>query len=111
MVGHIAFSPVTIDSELKDWYGLGPISVLPDYQRQGVGSALIHDGLLKIRDLGAKGCVLLGDPAYYRRFGFLPHPDLVLAGVSPEYFQTISFGNETSRGKVEYHQAFSVCDS
>ena len=55
------------------WYGLGPLSVLPPYQRQGIGGALIHEGLSRLKGLGARGCCLVGHPAYYQRFGF-QHP-------------------------------------
>ncbi|MFN8663891.1 MAG: N-acetyltransferase [Thermomicrobiales bacterium] len=70
VVGHVAFSLVSIADEPGTWYGLGPVSVAPSRQRQGIGTALIETGLAQVRDLGAEGCVLLGDPAYYRRFGF-----------------------------------------
>jgi putative acetyltransferase len=63
VVGHIAFSAVTISDESAGWYGLGPVSVLPELQRQGIGKTLIHKGLSLLRALGAKGCVLVGDRA------------------------------------------------
>src|SRR5262245_55262003 len=59
IVGHVVFSDVTINGELQGWYGLGPISVLPESQKQGIGSRLIHEGLAQIRERGAKGCVVL----------------------------------------------------
>jgi putative acetyltransferase len=65
IVGHVAFSIVLINGEDIGWYGLGPISVAPAHQKQGIGSALVKEGLAKIRELGAKGCVLEGSPAYY----------------------------------------------
>ena len=65
MVGHIAFSPVTFSDGSKNWYGLGPVSVLPDYQKQGVGTKLVNEGLHLLKDLGAGGCVLVGDPNFY----------------------------------------------
>jgi putative acetyltransferase len=74
-VGHIAFSPVTISDGSLNWYGLGPISVWPGYQRQGIGKALMREGLLRLKTLGANGCVLAGDPAYYERFGFRSFPE------------------------------------
>lgn len=70
IVGHVAFSPVTVGVESDGWYGLGPVSVWPDKQRQGIGSALINEGLAILKANGAKGGVLIGDPAYYGRFGF-----------------------------------------
>src|SRR5512136_427255 len=58
VVGHIAFSPVTISNGTRNWYGLGPVSVLPEYQRRGIGKALIWEGLSRLRALHAQGCCL-----------------------------------------------------
>lgn len=76
VIGHVAFSPVTIDGEDQGWFGLGPVSVRPDLQGRGIGGALIRQGLNELRAQGAAGCVLLGNPGYYRRFGFENDPDL-----------------------------------
>jgi len=62
VIGHIAFSPVTISDGTPNWYGLGPVSVLPAYQRQGIGKALIREGLSRLKDMNAKGCCLVGHP-------------------------------------------------
>ena len=77
VVGHIAFSPVTVSDGTRGWYGLGPVSVLPEQQRQGIGSALINEGLSSLKALGARGCALVGDPQYVRavRVQELPAPD------------------------------------
>lgn len=107
IVGHVAFSLVTINGESQDWYGLGPISVQPALQKQGIGSKLIQEGLTQIREMGAKGCVLEGDPNYYHRFGFKSYPTLIYEGApAPQYFMAIPFYNEVPNGKVEYHPAF-----
>ena len=109
LVGHVAFSPVTINEKFVDWYGLGPISVAPELQKQGIGSKLITDGLARLRNLGAKGCVLEGSPAYYSRFGFKPRAGLTYhAAPAPEYFMALPFYEEVLTGNVEYHQAFYV---
>ena len=72
VVGHILFSPVEIErkSSALMSLGLGPVAVLPDHQRQGVGAELMAEGLNRCRAMGAECVVLLGDPAYYARFGF-----------------------------------------
>ena len=107
VVGHVAFSKVTINGEDQDWYGLGPISVQPDLQKQGIGSRLIQAGLARIREMGAKGCVLEGDPNYYHRFGFKSYPNLIYEGApAPQYFMALPFYDEVPSGKVEYHPAF-----
>ena len=106
ILGHVAFSPVTIDGAEHGWFGLGPVSVRPGRQRGGIGSVLIREGLRRLRENGAAGCVLLGDPAYYGRFGFVNDPALVLEGVPPEYFMRLGFGAELPAGTVRYHAAF-----
>jgi len=106
IVGHIAFSKVTINDEFIDWYGLAPVSVAPQYQNQGVGSQLIEEGLKLLQKLNAKGCVLLGEPGCYQRFGFEADEKLILPDVPTEYFQALSFGGSTPDGIVKYHRAF-----
>jgi putative acetyltransferase len=106
LIGHVAVSPVSISDGALRWFGLGPISVLPQYQRHGVGSQLMREALRILRQRGASGCVVLGEPEYYGRFGFEADPNLVLSGVPPEYFQAIAFDSSTPRGTVTYHSAF-----
>jgi putative acetyltransferase len=108
VVGHVAFSPVAISDGSPDWYGLGPVSVLPVLQARGVGRALLERGLAGLRDLGAAGCVLVGDPAFYTRFGFANTSDLVLDGVPPEYFMALRLGGARAVGTVEFHEAFTA---
>ena len=108
VLGHVAFSPVQIGGEDKGWYGLGPVSVSPDRQGEGIGGKLIREGLALLRAAGAKGCVLLGDPGYYGRFGFKADQRLKLPGVPPEYFQCLAFGPDIPEGDVAYDKAFDV---
>jgi len=108
VIGHIAFSPVTISDGTRDWYGLGPVSVLPEYQRQGVGKALIQEGLSRLKDMNAKGCCLVGHPDYYRKFGFKNMPELVLEGVPREVFFALSFDGNTPHGTVTFHDGFKA---
>lgn len=107
-VGHVAVSPVTVSDGSRDWYGLGPVAVVPAFQRRGFGARLIEQALLELRSVGATGCVVLGDPAYYGRFGFAAQPRLVLPGVPPEYFQALSFTGVMATGTVAYHAAFGA---
>lgn len=108
VVGHIALSPVTISDGSTGWFGLGPISVLPAWQGQGIGAALMHAALEALRQQGAHGCVLLGEPAYYGRFGFRAEPGLVLPGVPPEYFQALCLQPPLAQGEVQYSPAFEA---
>jgi putative acetyltransferase len=108
IVAHVAVSPVSISDGTPGWFGLGPVSVVPRYQRRGIGSRLVLEALRLIRASGASGCVVLGEPEYYGRFGFRVNPDLGLPGVPPEYFQTISFNSSRPRGIVAYDEAFQA---
>lgn len=110
IIGHIAFSPVTINGEDGSWFGLGPVSVQPDLQGRGVGDALIRQGLHELRKQGAAGCVVLGDPAFYRRFGFENDPDLKYTQAPPEYFMQVTFNGSVPAGQVEYHGAFGAIE-
>ncbi|MES2490807.1 MAG: N-acetyltransferase [Pseudomonadota bacterium] len=108
VVGHIAFSPVQFSDGSSHWYGLGPVAVLPELQQLGIGKALIERGLADLRAIGAEGCVLLGDPNYYGRFGFKSRTDCVYEGVPQEYFQSLTFGQHSAVGRVTYHEAFNA---
>jgi putative acetyltransferase len=107
VVGHVAISPISISDGAIGWYGLGPISVAPEYQRRGIGSRLMREALRVLREHGAAGCVVLGEPGYYWRFGFRVDPELSLPGVPPEYFQAVSFGASHPNGIASYHPAFN----
>lgn len=108
IVGHVAFSPVKINGTAKGWYGLGPVSVWPNLQRTGIGQALIGDGLDRLKRLNAQGCVVLGDPAYYSRFGFMSDPELRYGDVPPEYFQRLVFTAVAPKGEVAFHTGFDA---
>jgi putative acetyltransferase len=108
VVGHVAFSPVTISDGTRNWYGLGPVSVLPEYQRQGIGSALIQEGLSRLKGLNAKGCCLVGHPDYYKRFGFRNVPGFFHEGVPQEVFLALSFDGHIPQGTVTFHEGFKA---
>jgi putative acetyltransferase len=106
VIGHIAFSPVTLSDGTPDWYGLGPVAVLPEHQRQGVGKALVRAGLARLKALDARGCCVVGHPAYYTKFGFENVPGLVHEGVPPEVFFALSFDGRVPQGSVTFHEGF-----
>lgn len=106
VVGHVAFSPVAMSDGTPDWYGLGPVSVLPEHQKRGIGRALIAEGLSRLKGLGAQGCALVGDPGYYARFGFRNDPALVHEGVPQEVFLVLPFDGRVPQGRVSFHPAF-----
>ena len=108
VVGHIAFSPVAISDGTRDWYGLGPVSVLPEYQRHGIGKVLMQEGLSRLKNMNARGCCLVGHPDYYAKFGFKNMRGLVLEGVPREFFVALSFDGHTPQGTVTFHDAFKA---
>ena len=108
VVGHVAFSPVIISDGTTGWYGLGPVSVLPDYQKQGIGKALINKGLSLLKDMGGEGCALVGDPNYYKRFGFKNYPELIHEGIPQEVFLVLPFTEKIPKGIVVFHEGFKA---
>lgn len=114
VIGHIAFSPVTIADGAQGWFGLGPVSVSPSFRKQGIGKQLVELGLLRLRAQGAAGCVVVGDPMFYGRFGFINQPQLTLPGVPQDVFLALSFDGSTPpvypRGEVTYDAAFFAKD-
>lgn len=106
VVGHIAFSPVTISDGTKNWYGLGPVSVLPGHQGRRIGTALVNNGLALLKSMGSKGCATVGLPTYYNRFGFKNHPQLIYKGIPQEVFVAKSLAGRVPSGTVEFHQVF-----
>ena len=108
IVGHIAFSPVAMSDGTRDWYGLGPVSVHPDFQNQGIGKALVRKGLSRLKELETRGCCLVGHPQYYRQFGFENVGGLVFEGVPPEVFFVLSFDGNIPQGQVVFHEGFNA---
>ena len=108
VAGHVAFSPVKISDGSSGWYGLGPVSVLPELQRQGIGKALIREGLDRLKETNATGCVLVGEPDYYKRFGFKQYPKLAHEGIPPKYVLALPFGKTKPRGAITFHEAFNA---
>lgn len=108
VVGHIALSPVRVSDGTEGWFGLGPVSVLPEHQRRGIGGKLIEQGLSRLREMGARGCCLVGHPGYYGRFGFEHVEGLGVEGVPPEVFFALSFEGPVPQGRVGFHEAFQA---
>ncbi len=108
VVGHIAFSPVTISDGSPGWYGLGPISVLPELHNHGIGKSLMQEGLARLKSMGAKGCILVGDPGYYERFGFRSPKDLVIEGVPQQFVLALPLEEKKASGTVVFHEAFAA---
>lgn len=108
IVGHIAFSPVTIDGTHDDWFGLGPVSVEPAQQKRGIGRTLIDTGLALLKDGGARGCALIGSPDLYGRFGFRSDGRLTYESIDPGYVQWLAFDGRPPSGELKFSPAFSL---
>lgn len=108
IVGHVAFSPVTINGADIGWFGLGPVSVTPKLHGQGLGGMLIRAGLEQLKATGAGGCVVLGDPDYYQRFGFEHDPAVRYEEAPPEYFMKLPLNDSEVSGSVAFHDGFSA---
>jgi putative acetyltransferase len=108
IVGHVAVSPVSLSDGSAGWFGLGPISVLPTHQVRGIGLRLMQEALRLLLERGAAGCVLVGDPGYYTRFGFRSEPSLTYPGVPAEYFLALPFGDVVPEAVVTFHAAFGA---
>lgn len=106
IVGYVAISPARTPDGALGWYALGPLAVLPSHQRCGIGSALVHAGLEAISELGASGCILTGDPAYYPRFGFKLSPQNAPPGESAEFFMVKLLRGQLPVGPIRFHEAF-----
>jgi putative acetyltransferase len=105
ILGHVAFSPASPEDGAAGWYTLGPVSVAPEVQRQGIGHALITSGLARLRDNGASGCIVVGDTSYYSRFGFVKAPRLAPPGVE-DHFMVLSLGAPAPHCVINFHDAF-----
>lgn len=108
VAGHIAFSPVIISDGSTNWHGMGPVSVLPEHQKRGIGKALVNEGLSLLKTSGSQGCILVGYPDYYKRFGFKNIPELIHEGIPQEVFLALPFYQKIPRGTVAFHEGFSA---
>jgi putative acetyltransferase len=116
LVGHILFTPVTLENNGPPLKGMGlaPMAVLPQRQRRGIGTALVTEGLQRLRRAGCHFVVVLGHPGYYPRFGFEPASRYGIRcqwpGVPDEAFMLQPFDPDSLRGRrgvVCYHPAFN----
>ena len=112
IVGHILFSPVTIESDGREvvGIGLGPMAVRPEYQNRGIGTALVREGLARLKAQGCDFVVVLGHPQYYPRFGFVPAGRYGIRcewEVPDEVFMIQVFSKTILSGLARYRPEFS----
>ncbi len=107
IIGHIGFSPVTIDHASCGWFQLAPVAVAPEVQRSGIGSALIEAGIARMKADGAAGIAVVGNPVYYERFSFA-----IIDGLAPlsehdqPYFRAMVLAGAAPTGTLRYSPAF-----
>ena len=106
VVGHVALSPVTHESGEGGWFGLGPISVEPALQRQGIGGMLIAEAKEWMKARRARGCILVGDTGYYSRHGFILSGGNAPDKEPAEYFMVLPLNNSIPAGRFSFHPAF-----
>jgi putative acetyltransferase len=106
ILGHVAFSPASPEDGTPGWYTLGPVSVVPEIQRQGIGRALVTAGIAKLRERGASGCIVVGDTNYYSRFGFVEAPENAPIAKLKEHFMILSFTSRVPSGVIKFHAVF-----
>ncbi|MFC7048951.1 GNAT family N-acetyltransferase [Emcibacter nanhaiensis] len=107
IVGHLAVSATVIGDE-ENWALIGPVAVLPEVQLQGIGSALMNEALQQLRTAGMAGVALVGNPAYYGRFGFRAWPGLNFPGVPDEVVLALPFADSMPSGELSHHEAFGL---
>ncbi len=107
IIGHIGFSPVTVDHATCGWFQMAPVSVSPEVQFTGIGSALINAGIAQMAQRGAHGIAVVGNPVYYERFGFAVIPGLApLSDRDSPYFRAMTLAGSAPQGVVSYASAF-----
>jgi putative acetyltransferase len=104
--GQVTFTEAFAADGSPGWYALGPVAVEPDLQKQHIGSRLIEAGIAELRARNAAGCVLVGNSAYYGRFGFLPFPHLCPEGEPAEYFQILPLRVTAPDAVISFHPLF-----
>ena len=105
VIGHIALSPARIGAA-AGWFAIGPVAVAPGHQRRGIGAQLIRAALERLRGVNAAGAVLVGDPAFYGRFGFAAVPGLTYSDIPGQYVQRLALAGPDARGEIAFAPAF-----
>jgi putative acetyltransferase len=106
IIGHISFSPVTVEGASGEWYQLAPVSVIPSGQNAGIGSMLINEGIARLKGSGAQGIALVGNPDYYSRFGFTREHGLTLSDALDPFLQVLVLEGEIPSGKLTLAPGF-----
>lgn len=108
LIGNVIFSLLIVEGHLSRWNLLGPLAVLPEFQRQGIGSMLVHYGISLLKSMLYDGCVLFGDPLYYYKFGFTRANTVWHENIPQEFILEQSFSQKQVHGLIRFHQAFDI---
>lgn len=106
IIGHVAFSPLTIGGVHDGWFGLGPIAVEPARQRSGIGKLLVSKGCEALKERGAVGVALIGSPKIYSRMGFESDGLLTYKDVESRLVQRVVFSGPVPKGEIRFAGAF-----
>lgn len=106
VIGQVSFTPASSADGSGGRFALGPVAVEPDMQGTGVGTTLIRSGIDWLRAQQAAGCVLVGNPAYYGRFGFIPMPQLCPPGEPAQFYQMLPLADTQPASIVAFHPLF-----
>ncbi len=106
VIGHIAFSPASAADGSPNWFALGPVSVAPERQSEGIGGMLIRDGIDRLKAINASGAILTGNPKYYERFGFLPFPQLAPECEPAQFFMILPLAVPEPISTMSFHPLF-----
>lgn len=113
VVGHVLFTRMYVVAEASRiaTIALAPLAVLPEYQRRGIGAQLVNTGLARLSPLGESSVLVVGDPAYYGRFGFNSRLARSIASPFPEHLMALELTPGAMRdvvGRVEYPEPFGI---
>ena len=106
MIGHIGFSPLTVGGESNGWMQLAPLAVVTHWRGEGVARSLIVRGIAELRERGAQGIGVLGEPALYEKFGFGPASGMILPADQQPFYRALALDGDLPRGEVRYADAF-----
>jgi putative acetyltransferase len=107
IIGHIGFSPATIENRACNWFQMAPVAVCPTLQHRKIGSTLIREGIEQLRRSCAQGIAVVGNPVYYERFGFAVVPGLApLSDHDAPFFRAMVLAEEAPQGTLRYASAF-----
>lgn len=104
VVGRVSMSPATV-GKADGWYGLGPVAVDTDHFKQGIGSTLIRTALGRVAEQGAAGVVLVGDPNYYSRFGFVKGGSVQYLNIEAKNVMVRTLNGPTATGVITFAPA------